>query len=257
MRYLIGIQPTGNKLHIGHYLGCISSGIEKIKKGHDVTFMIADLHAQTTISDYSIISKNTQLLIQELKLLGIPSDNIKIQGCNSYILPLFFELCTKVNLGTLTRMPQYKDKKEASIYDFGLLTYPLLMAADVYSFDPDIILVGEDQIAHIELLNDLSQRVNIVKKYEYELTSNSKILSLMDPNKKMSKSLGDKHCLYLNDNFSSKILKANTNELGIANLKSIATGLGFNESFNSNLEFKHYLIENLQEKFKTLNEIND
>ena len=225
MKYLIGIQPTSPDLHIGNYLSCIKPGLDKQNEGHEVVFLIADLHAQTTMAQ-EVIDKNTMLMRRQLIELGIKAANIQIQSDHPIIPSIFVSLFSKVSYGTLARMPQYKDKKDSVEHDFGLLTYPLLMAADIFHFDPDIILVGEDQVAHIELTNDLGPRANFPSTYKYELSPYSKIMSLVDPTKKMSKSLGDKHVLYLKDDWHKKLRAANTNEPGIKNLKLIATGLG-------------------------------
>ena len=229
MKYLIGIQPTSSKLHIGNYLGCILPGLEKQKEGHEVIFMVADLHALTTLNRQEIIS-NQNKIFNELYDLGC--DEVIIQSSEP-IFQIFQSLLCSTNLGSLERMPQFKDKKNSISYNMGLLTYPLLMAADIIHFDPDIVLVGEDQVAHIELLNDIVSRLElkdseipIRKEYMYELSPYSKIMSLMDPSKKMSKSLGDKHVLYLQDDYLDKLRAANTNELGLKNLEQIGLGIG-------------------------------
>lgn len=225
MKYLIGIQPTDSRLHIGNYLGCIKLGLEKQKEGHQVIFMIANLHARTTL-DKETIEKNWPYIYKELKTIGCK--NIQLQGTNltEKVTDVFQELLTKVSYGTLARMPQFKDKKETVEFDMGLLTYPLLMAADIICYDPDVVIVGQDQIHHIELTNDLAPRIGIDKTFEYELSEYSKIMSLMDPSKKMSKSLGDKHVLYLKDDWAEKLRAANTNEAGLANLQRIGLGIG-------------------------------
>ena len=84
-------------------------------------------------------------------------------------------------------MPQYKDKKDDVEFDLGLLLYPVLMAADIIINYPDVVIVGKDQVAHLDLCNDISKRFN-GKYYKYELGDVDKIMSLIDPTKKMSKS---------------------------------------------------------------------
>ena len=237
MKYLIGIQPTG-KLHIGNYLGCLAKGLE-LQKEHDVTFLIANYHSLTT-DNYSDVTE------QELIRLGCR--NIKRQ--TPEYTELFFRLCCKMGLGTLTKMPQYKDKKDGVKYDLGLLLYPALMAADIIINDPDVIIVGKDQVAHIELLNDISHRIGVKKKYKYELGDVEKVMSLVNPEIKMSKSLGDKHVLYLfEEDYHKKLKKANTSEIGVKNLKKIGDmfGVTMSKSFS---EYKQSLAEALKEKFK-------
>lgn len=236
-KYLIGIQPTG-KLHIGNYLGCISKGLKLQNEGNEVIFLIANYHSLTTNS-YSDIAEN------ELKRLGCK--NI-IKQTPEYT-ELFFKLCCKLNLGTLLKMPQYKDKKENSEYDLGLLLYPVLMTADIIINNPDVVIIGKDQVQHIELCNDISKRIGINKKYEYEFGYVDKIMSLINPEIKMSKSSGEKHVLYLFDeNYKEKIKLANTNELGIDNLKKL--GNYFNIEYKGiNSDFKNKLSEEIEKYF--------
>lgn len=238
MKYLIGIQPTG-KIHIGNYLGCLKKGLELQNQGHDVTFLIANYHSMTTDS----FSDETE---QELIRLGCK----KIKRQTPDYTELFFKLCCKMNLGTLLRMSQYKDKKDNVEFDLGLLLYPVLMTADIMINDPDIIIVGKDQVTHIELCNDISKRLG-GKEFKYEFGDVDKIMSIQDPEKKMSKSLGDLHVLHIFDeNYEKKIKRANSNELGLGNLKKIATGLGLNpEIYKMNIDLKIAIIEKMNQTF--------
>jgi tryptophanyl-tRNA synthetase len=237
MKYLIGIQPTG-KLHIGNYLGCLAKGLRLQKSGHDVTFLIANYHSMTTGSYTDITEK-------ELKRLGCK--NVKRQ--TPEYTEKFFELCCKMNIGQLLKMPQYKDKKEKVEYDLGLLLYPVLMAADIIINDPDVIIIGADQVAHIELTNDIVKRIGIDKHFEYEYGDVDKIMSLIDPTIKMSKSSGEKHVLYIFDeDYVAKLKKANSNEEGLNNLRKI--GDYFNvERNDSNLKYKLDIAKVLIDEF--------
>jgi len=239
MKYLIGIQPTG-KIHIGNYLGCLKRGIELQEQGNEVIFLIANYHSLTTDS-------YTDITDQELRRLGCKT----IIHQDSSYTELFFKLCCKLNLGTLLRMPQYKDKKDSVEFDLGLLLYPVLMTSDIMMNDPDVIIVGQDQVAHIELCNDISKRLG-GKEYKYEFGDADKIMSLQDPEKKMSKSLGDKHVLHIFDeDYEIKIKKANTNVLGIENLRKIAQGIGLNvEDYKLNIDLKNAMCEKMNLIFK-------
>jgi len=238
MKYLIGIQPTG-KLHIGNYLGCLKKGLEYQEKGHDVTFLIANYHSLTTDS-------YTDVTEQELIKLGCK--NIKKQ--TPEYTELFFKLCCKLNLGTLERMPQYKDKKDDVKFDLGLLLYPVLMTADIIINDPDIVIIGKDQSAHLDLCNDISKRIG-GKEYKYEYGDVEKIMSLLDPTKKMSKSFGEKNVLYLfNENYTSKIKKANANEEGLMNIKKIGKGIGVDvDKYEMNIDLKMAISKRMNELF--------
>lgn len=226
MKYLIGIQPTG-KIHIGNYLGCLSKGIRLQNEGHDVTFLIANYHSLTT-NNYSDITE------KELKRLGC---NKIIHQTPEYT-ELFFKLCCKINLGSLKQMPQYKDKKDLVDFDMGLLLYPVLMAADIIINDPDVIIIGKDQVAHIELTNDISKRIGVNKNFKYEFGDEDKIMSLVNPLRKMSKSDGESSILYLFDeDYEMKLRKANSNKEGIENLKKIGNYFKI-ELSDSTLEYK-------------------
>jgi tryptophanyl-tRNA synthetase len=239
MKYLIGIQPTG-KLHIGNYLGCLKKGLELQSQGHDVTFMIANYHSLTTDSFTDITEK-------ELQKLGCK----KIIHQGPTYTELFFKLCCKLNLGTLTKMPQYKDKKESVDFDLGLLLYPVLMTADIIINDPDVVIIGRDQVPHLDLCNDISKRIG-GKEYKYEFGEVDKVYSLIDATKKMSKSLGENHILYLFDeNYQSKIRRANTNDLGLVNLKLIAKGLGLDpDGYTMNVDLKNDIASKMVEIFQ-------
>lgn len=218
MKYLIGIQPTG-KLHIGNYLGCIRKGLQLQNEGHDVTFLIANLHAMTTGLDHTAV----HTLHNELNRLGCQ----KVIRQDLRYTQLFYELCCKMNLGTLLKMPQYKDKKESVQYDLGLLLYPVLMAADIIINDPDVIIIGRDQVPHIELANDIAKRYGVTKHYEYQFGDVEKVMSLKDPTKKMSKSLGDAHVLHLfNEDYLGKLMGASSTPEGFENLSVIAAFFG-------------------------------
>ena len=239
MKYLIGIQNSG-KLTIGNYLGCLKKGLDLQNEGHDVIFMIANYHSMTT---------NSSTDVTETELVRLGCKNITHQ--NPSHTELFFKLCCKLNLGTLTKMPQYKDKKESVDFDLGLLLYPVLMTADIIINDPDVVIIGSDQKPHLDLCNDISKRVG-GKEYKYEFGEVDKIYSLLDPTKKMSKSLGEAHVLYLFDeNYQSKVRRANTNEAGLANLKLIAKGLGLSpNSYTMNVVLKDDIASKMEDIFK-------
>lgn len=236
MKYLCGIQPTG-RIHIGNYMGCLAKGLRFQNEGHDVTFLIANYHSMTTDA-YSDIT--------EKELIKLGCKNI-VHQTPAYT-ELFFKLCCKMNLGTLQKMPQYKDKQLSVEYDLGLLLYPVLMAADIIMNDPDVVLVGRDQVAHLELTNDIAKRVGVTKRFNYELGDVEKVMSLIDPSIKMSKSSGEAHVLYLFDeDYEAKLKKANTNAEGLINLQKIGDFLGAERS-----EMNSVYKKNISDKMKLL-----
>lgn len=223
----------------GNYLGCLKKALKYQSEGHDVTFLIANYHSLTTGEEQAITE-------QELRRLGCK--NLTRQ--TPEYTELFFKMCCKMNLPTLLKMPQYKDKKDSVEYDLGLLLYPVLMCADIVMNDPDVIIVGQDQIPHIELCNLIAKRVGVKKKFGMELGDVEKVMSLQAPSEKMSKSKGENHVLYLFDeDYNKKLRKAVTTEEGLRNLKTIANALGINQEFSSNLELKEAIAKEMQSLF--------
>jgi tryptophanyl-tRNA synthetase len=237
MKYLIGIQPTG-RLHVGNYLGCIKQGIElQEDMSNEVAFMIAQIHARTSLSEEEI-DQHYRLLEKELQKLGVARENIYGQPYES--LELMFDLACKTGLGTLTKMPNFTGAEST-----GILMYPLLMIADIIHFQPDCVIIGEDQVPHLDLFHDLAPRVGYTGRVETRVSE--KIMSLRSPTKKMSKSeeLG---CLYMFDpDLKKKVMKAVTDEAGLKNLYKIAQGFGITETFERSVDLKETLIETLRQ----------
>ena len=151
-------------------------------------------------------------------------------------------------MSDLERMTQYKDKKD-KLPNVGLFTYPVLMAADIFIINPDYIIVGEDQLQHIELTNTLLKRMGEKKEYKYILSETPHIMSLIEPTKKMSKSLGEKHVLYLFDeNYEEKLKKAVTTPEGIKNLQQIGDALKTKKSDMYSV-YKHNIAQRMFELF--------
>jgi tryptophanyl-tRNA synthetase len=145
-------------------------------------------------------------------------------------------------MGYLERMTQYKSKRDDHS-KLMLLAYPVLMAADILGLRPDYVIVGEDQLQHIELANDLFRRSNISYRIKPHLSATPRVKSIKDPAVKMSKSAGDDHCLYLfNEDYHKKLAKAPSTPEGIANLRLIAEGLGVNEFYSDNMARTKKLI---------------
>lgn len=231
---LAGIRPTGN-LHLGHYLGVIKPALE-LQIDNIVKFGIMDLHnINPERQKYLEISSFKNQLIK----LGI--NNIFIQSELSEIYPNFwkvFWIFSKiVTNGQLSRMTQYKDKKNSNP-SLALLSYPVLMATDIAVSNCEYILIGKDQKQHLELAKDLIHKANKIHGYvgiepkPLVIDEFSKIMSLKNPLKKMSKSDDEAGCILLNDSEEEivrKIKKASTTQQGILNLKTIYKGCGFDD----------------------------
>lgn len=217
-----GIQPTGN-LHIGNYLGAVKSWVDLQNSGrYDLYIFIADLHALTGVQ--TAAERSGQILATAAELLAAGIDPEKTTFFVQSHVPEHTELGwifhTVTPVAELYRMTQFKDKSERQEKNInaGLLTYPILQAADILLYQATQVPIGQDQVQHLELTNDIARRFNSRYGGRFApvkplLTSTPKIMSLLAPDKKMSKSLGAGHALALADEpevVLSKLKKAVT-----------------------------------------------
>lgn len=202
-RILSGITPSGDgSLHIGNYLGAVKQFIDLAHK-HECFLMVADLHALTTIQDKKQLQHNVEtLVLNELALLG---DLENITFFRQSDVPLHTELQSILNnvtpLGLLKRSHAYKDKLARDVMEdeinLGLFNYPILMAADILIYKPDLVPVGKDQKQHVEIARDIGEKFNKVFKKkvfplpEFYVPPEVAMLLGTDGKRKMSKSLGN------------------------------------------------------------------
>ncbi|MFC7371791.1 tryptophan--tRNA ligase [Fictibacillus iocasae] len=190
-----GIQPSGT-ITIGNYLGALRHFVG-YQKEHECYFCVVNQHAITVQQDPAELKKNSKKLAALYLAAGIsPEDStLFIQSEVAAHTKLGWILQCVSYIGELERMTQYKDKsKGKEAVSAGLLTYPPLMAADILLYGTDFVPVGDDQKQHIELTRDIAERFN--KKYREIFTipqphiakEGARIMSLVDPLKKMSKS---------------------------------------------------------------------
>lgn len=207
-RVLSCIQPTGD-IHLGNYLGAIENWT-RLQKEYECFFGVVDYHSITMPYDPVKLRANTWNMIFQTIACGVNHERMFIQS----LIPEHAELCwilgAVTSYGDLTRMTQFKDKtdlvkekdKEALVSG-GLFYYPVLQAADILIYHADFVPVGKDQEQHLELTRGIATRFNNQFGKEYFTIPNSlftevpKVLSLADPEKKMSKSLGEKHVVNL------------------------------------------------------------
>lgn len=198
-RLLSGIQPTGG-LTLGNYLGAVKNFVHLQNEMDDIEFFvfIADQHSITVPQDKTILRKNIRNLASLYLACGL--DPKKVHLFVQSEVPAHAQLgfvmeCTSY-IGELERMTQFKDKMARQVQGVttGLLTYPCLMAADILLYDIDLVPVGEDQKQHLELTRNIAERFNnkygetFVVPEPYIQKVGCKIMSLVDPTKKMSKS---------------------------------------------------------------------
>jgi len=232
-RVLSGVQPTGD-VHIGNWLGAIRNWVE-LQENYETFVCVVDLQAITTPHDPKSLHQNSLSTAALYIACGMNPDK-----CSIFIqsqISAHSELCWILNcltpLNWMERMIQFKEKsiKQGDNVSIGLLDYPVLMAADILLYDADLVPVGEDQKQHLELARDIaSQRVNskfgtkenpILKvPNPLILKECSKVMSLTDGTKKMSKSDPNENSrITLLDNpdvITKKIKRAKTDsELGL------------------------------------------
>ena len=161
MRILSGIQPSGT-LHIGNYFGMIKKMIESQEDGELFAF-IASYHALTSVSDKETLKKNIFDVAVNFLSLGMNSDKSTfwVQSDVPEVLELYWILSNHTPMGLLERAHSYKDKTARGIAsNHGLLSYPVLMAADILLFDSNVVPVGKDQIQHVEIARDIANTFN-------------------------------------------------------------------------------------------------
>ena len=199
-RILSGVQPTG-ELHLGNWLGAIRNWVT-LQEQYETFLCVVDLHAITAEYNPKELTKNTLSTAALYVACGIDPDICSI-FVQSHI-PAHAELCWILNCMTpinwMERMIQFKEKsiQQGNNVSIGLFDYPILMAADILLYDADFVPVGEDQKQPLELARDIAQqRINAKFSEEKDtlkipqpiiMRNGSKIMSLIDGTKKMSKS---------------------------------------------------------------------
>lgn len=195
-RIFSAIQPT-NTPHLGNYLGALTNWV-KLQDEYDCAFSIADLHSITVRQDPEKLRKQIRESYALLIAMGIdPEKSICfVQGHNCAHSELSWILSCYTQFGELSRMTQFKDKsaKHPENINAGLFTYPVLMAADILLYQADLVPVGIDQKQHLELTRNIAQRFNQIYGNVFTMPDgyipkvSAKIMSLQEPDKKMSKS---------------------------------------------------------------------
>lgn len=196
-RLLTGLKPTGD-LTLGNYIGGIKPliGFQKDPE-NDIFLFVADLHALTVHQDPVLLRERVKKFVAMYIACGVdPSKMIVyIQSENVYVPAISWILECNTYYGEASRMIQFKEKsKGKENFSIGLLTYPILMAADILYCDADYVPVGIDQKQHVELARDIAERFNKVYGETFKIPEaivpkvGTKIKDLKNPDKKMSKS---------------------------------------------------------------------
>jgi tryptophanyl-tRNA synthetase len=198
LRVLSGIQPTHDSFHIGNHLGALKNWVA-MQDTHECVYFIADLHAITVEHDPKQLKERTLLSYAQLLALGIDpkKSTLLVQSQVPEHAQLMWVMSCITGLGEANRMTQFKDKSAkggAASASVGLLTYPILQAADILLYQANQVPVGEDQRQHLELTRDLAIRFNsrfgdvFTVPEAFIVKETAKIMDLQEPTAKMSKS---------------------------------------------------------------------
>ncbi len=196
---LSGVQPSG-KLTLGNYLGAIRNFVtlQNTEEYDNFFVFIADLHAITVPKDPQQLRKNIKELAALYIACGLDPEKVSlfVQSEVHEHAEIGYLLQTITYIGELERMTQYKDKKVKQVegVSSALLTYPVLMAGDIMLYNSTGVPVGQDQKQHLELTRTLAERFNTKFGEMFNvpepiiMKTGAKIMSLQNPEKKMSKS---------------------------------------------------------------------
>lgn len=231
-----GIQPSGS-LTLGNYIGALSN-FGQLQDEYNCLYCIVDNHAITAYQEPKNLRKNTLDVLALYLAAGLDPEKsiIYIQSHVPEHVELMWCLNTITSLGQLQRMTQFKDKAQRTKeVEAGLLNYPILMAADILLYNASYVPVGEDQRQHIEFTRDLAQRFNTRYSETFVVPEimapkvGARIMSLQDPEKKMSKSDPDPNSYVLildtEKDTEKKIKRAVTDSLGIIKYSDEQKGL--------------------------------
>ena len=268
------IQPT-SEMHFGNYFGAVKNWVDLQEKYHCI-YGVVDYHAMTMPYVPKELYNNTMNMVIDLLACGVDPEKsiLFIQSLVPEHAELAWILSCYCSYGELQRMTQFKDKSESdkvqekgNIVSTGLFTYPVLQAADILIYLAEYVPVGKDQEQHLELSRNIANRFNnkhgdFFKEPKALFTEVPKLLSLNDPSKKMSKSLGDQHVVRLFEDEASirkKVKsavtdvgpKTDTMSPGVANLFELIKACGNMDAYA--LLMDHYNAGTL--KYSELKEV--
>ncbi|HMI62507.1 MAG TPA: tryptophan--tRNA ligase [Puia sp.] len=221
-----GIRPTGF-LHLGNYFGAVRNYV-RMQENYNCYFMVADLHALTTLKETAELKGHVRRVMAENIASGLDPDKVAFY-CQSHVpetaeLYLFLNMLAYV--GELEKTPTFKDKVrlQPQNVNAGLLTYPVLQAADILLHRAALVPVGKDQEQHLEIARNYSNRFNqrygaevFPEPYAFNFGEELVKVPSLDGAGKMSKSENQLATLYLSDDdetIRKKISKAKTESGG-------------------------------------------
>ena len=236
---LTGLR-TNAEYHLGNYLGAILPMVDRAKNlagKYQINMFAPDLHSFTVPIDHTKLHAQTMTNLKLFVAAGLPIDDEAVFVYRQSYIPAVSELAVILNnfayFGELSRMIQFKEKstQNGENVTAGLLDYPVLMAADILAYGAKWVPVGEDQTQHLEFARDIAMRMNnkfgelfvvpqaAAKQHEFVgKTQGTRIMSLRNPDNKMSKSVGDPAgTIQLSDTpkeAAKKVMSATTDSFG-------------------------------------------
>ena len=220
-RIMSGMRPTG-KLHLGHYFGVLKNWVN-LQDEYDCYFSIADWHALTTkYNQTEDMKQNVQDVILDWLSAGLDPNKstLYLQSLVPQTAQLHIYLSMITPQNWVERDPTLKDlakimkdkQENMSNLSYGLFGYPVLMTADILTFNANLVPVGIDQVAHVELSRDIARRFNNIYNCEYFIEPEPKLTQIpllkgLDGNK-MGKSFNND--IKLSDSEEDTIKKIKT-----------------------------------------------
>jgi tryptophanyl-tRNA synthetase len=197
VRCFSGIQPSG-LVHIGNDLGAIRNYVA-LQDRYESIYCIVDFHALTSTHDPDAVRRQTREMAAALLALGLDPQRctLFVQSHRPEVTELMWLFATVTPVGWLQRTPTYKEKRTSQPEDVnhGLLTYPVLQAADIVLYKASVVPVGKDQAAHLELSREIVRAFN--NRYgetfpePQAVFTEAPVVLGTDGAKKMSKSVGN------------------------------------------------------------------
>jgi len=197
-RVFSGARPTGRQ-HLGNYLGAIQNYVA-LQDEYDCVYCVVDLHALTTLEDFEALKDNTAQMTLDWLAAGIrPQESIVfVQSHVPQVTELHTILSMFTALGKLTDLPTFKEKAREQPHNinYGLVGYPVLMAADITLYKANVVPVGIDQESHVEFTREIVRTFNhrvgrqVLIEPQMKTTVFPKVLGT-DGVQKMSKSLNN------------------------------------------------------------------
>ncbi|MDH3190569.1 MAG: tryptophan--tRNA ligase [Acidimicrobiia bacterium] len=228
-RVFSGIQPTG-ELHLGNYVGALKNWVT-MQDTYDTIYCVVDLHAMTLPYDRDDFNTARLETARMVLASGVDPERslLYFQSDVPQHAELSWILGTMASLGQLERMTQFKEKADRAGQNLGILSYPVLQAADILIHKVHAVPVGDDQAQHLELTRDLAQRFNArfgeVFPIPERITPKigARVMSLTDPTSKMSKS---------DPSLKSRILLTDSADQILKKVKSAVTDTGSSVAFD-------------------------